>query len=342
MKKFLCLLILTATLAGAAQYDLRYLQENAGGKLVERVVTLTPSTFLAIDGSGQINVQSASAFRSAIGLVPGTDVPTLGGNNTFTGTNTFNGTTSLGGSLVVAEDGMVTFGETGTGFRYNPELTGQLELVFPGGVAAFYQTGAPLRPFFYFPGTIQADYLVGAIDGVTINADGLEGTIPSNVFWNSMPEPNSYFIDDANYAGVNGIPYVDGGINIGMEPTPVGARYYMSGYVEDGGDSKNLIAGQYRSAVQVSADTHPSASASLDFPSIAAAGVQSLTITVSGADTTNTPSVHLGWSAALPAGVVVAQAYVSATNTVTITLANLTAAPIDPTAVTCRASITQY
>jgi hypothetical protein len=116
----------------------------------------------------------------------------------------------------------------------------------------------------------------------------------------------------------------------------------MTVYVVNGSGSANYLEGQYRSPVQFSADTHPSATASLDFPSIAAGGSQSLTITVSGAVTTNTPTVQLGWSAALPAGLVVSHARVSAANTVTITLTNITGSAIDPAAVTCRAAITQY
>lgn len=68
MRKLLAILLLTASLATAAQYDLRYLQENSTGKIVERTITLTPSTFLSVNGSGQMQVQSSSAFRAALGL----------------------------------------------------------------------------------------------------------------------------------------------------------------------------------------------------------------------------------------------------------------------------------
>lgn len=104
-------------------------------------------------------------------------------------------------------------------------------------------------------------------------------------------------------------------------------------------DKISLLAG---TPTQFALDTHPSASASLDFPSISAGASASLTITVSGAVTTNTPTVALGWSAALESGLVVSHAWVSGSNTVTVTLTNISGAGIDPVANTCRASVTQY
>jgi len=67
MKKLLTLIALATITAHAATNDLAYLQKNSSGKTVERVVTLTPSTFLSVNGSGQLQVQSSSAFLSAIG-----------------------------------------------------------------------------------------------------------------------------------------------------------------------------------------------------------------------------------------------------------------------------------
>ncbi len=66
MKKILTLLLLTASLSAAANYDLRYLQENASGKIVERTVTLTPSTFLSVSANGTLQVQSSAAFGAAL------------------------------------------------------------------------------------------------------------------------------------------------------------------------------------------------------------------------------------------------------------------------------------
>lgn len=76
--------------------------------------------------------------------------------------------------------------------------------------------------------------------------------------------------------------------------------------------------------------------ASLDFPSIAAGGQQDLTITVTGAATGDT--VLLGPPSSLLAGLTV-WGRVSAANTVSIRLSNITGSAIDPAAATWRATV---
>lgn len=73
------------------------------------------------------------------------------------------------------------------------------------------------------------------------------------------------------------------------------------------------------------------ASATLDFPSIAAAAQANLTITVTGAAVND--EVVLGLPAAPTAGIVF-NAFVSATNTVTVRATNVTASPVDPASAT--------
>jgi hypothetical protein len=72
-----------------------------------------------------------------------------------------------------------------------------------------------------------------------------------------------------------------------------------------------------------------SASASLDFGSIGAAAQAGLTITVTGAAVGDEVIVALP---AAPAAGLVFNAFVSATDTVTIRASNITAAPVDPAA----------
>lgn len=69
------------------------------------------------------------------------------------------------------------------------------------------------------------------------------------------------------------------------------------------------------------------ASATLDFPSIAAGGSQNLTITASGAVVND--GVILGLPSSWTAGIIY-QAFVSAANTVTIRATNITGSAIDP------------
>lgn len=83
-------------------------------------------------------------------------------------------------------------------------------------------------------------------------------------------------------------------------------------------------------------DKTKSASAALDYPSIAAGGSEDLTITVTGAVVGDT--VSLGLPNPPPAGLTF-DAFVSAADTVTIRASNITAAPIDPASQTYRATV---
>lgn len=85
-----------------------------------------------------------------------------------------------------------------------------------------------------------------------------------------------------------------------------------------------------------------SASASVNFASIGTLAEDTKTITVTGVATTNTPTVALGWAAALEAGIVVKQAWVSGADTVSITVVNTTVGTVDPAAVTARATVTSF
>ena len=73
------------------------------------------------------------------------------------------------------------------------------------------------------------------------------------------------------------------------------------------------------------------ASASLDFPSISAVSQADLTITVAGAAVGD--EVAMALPAAPTAGIVF-NAFVSATDTVTVRATNVTASPVDPAAAT--------
>lgn len=76
--------------------------------------------------------------------------------------------------------------------------------------------------------------------------------------------------------------------------------------------------------------------ATLDFGSIAAGDIESLTVTVTGAQIGNT--VALGPPATIEAGLMWA-AFVSATDTVTVRLHNTTASPVDPASAAWKVSV---
>lgn len=85
---------------------------------------------------------------------------------------------------------------------------------------------------------------------------------------------------------------------------------------------------------------HLSASATLDFPSVASLGTQVLTITVTGAADGNVSFIGVP-NGSMTAGLVFTS-WVSATNTVSIQVYNSTLGAIDPASGTFRASVTQY
>lgn len=78
------------------------------------------------------------------------------------------------------------------------------------------------------------------------------------------------------------------------------------------------------------------ASATLAFPSVAAGGQQELTISATGA--TTGAAIHLGPPAGLESGLI-ATARVSATDTVTVRLVNVTGSPISPASATYRVDV---
>lgn len=74
-------------------------------------------------------------------------------------------------------------------------------------------------------------------------------------------------------------------------------------------------------------------SGTLDYPEISAGGEQTLTVTVTGVSVSRGDSVLLGWSNSLETGLVVKQSWVSADDTVSITLMNVTGSPINPVSI---------
>jgi hypothetical protein len=78
------------------------------------------------------------------------------------------------------------------------------------------------------------------------------------------------------------------------------------------------------------------ATATLDFPSVVAAGQQELTVTVTGAVVGDT--VHAGAPAALEAGLA-HNTRVTAANTVTVRVLNITASPIDPASASWKVTV---
>ena len=261
-------------------------------------------------------------------------VPSTGG--TFSGTIVNGTTTSLtltSGTLTIMS------GTNRFGLRTDSGNGGQVLLDFPGGSMAFYSTGG--SPYVYLAGTVQADYLIGNITGLTINSSGLTGVIPSGVIAGSLPQwlqsGSSNMSDNASVAW----PVKP----IGLMP-PVGTVNTTTSYfLRLDASTINTAIGGTALVVAPQAQWIAApivASASLDYPSIAANSEATLTITATGAVVANNPTVSLGWSAALPDGVVVKQAWVSSNNTISIRVRNTTGSAIDPSAVTCKVIVQDF
>lgn len=110
------------------------------------------------------------------------------------------------------------------------------------------------------------------------------------------------------------------------------------------GSGATVFGGLQATTLQASTTGTPvdgiwSATATLDFGSISAGAQADLTITVTGASVGD--SVSLGLPAAPAAGIVF-DAFVSATNTVTVRASNITGSPVDPASATYRATVTSF
>ena len=327
-----------------------YASGNDTAGYTEHHLSLTPGSYLGIDQNGllapipSIPWTSLSATPTTLGGYGITDAATAAAlaesSNATAAALTLKApidSPAFTGNLTAPQISTtrIDIGAPGIGWRYNPASGGQTEIVFPGGTAALYQSGNPTRPVLYFPGTIVAEAVLGQTSAVTIT-----GTLPSSAIEPALATMSNWLPTNALS---NGVAYAATGDFGSNEPIPILTYYYPVAYVNDGGElSSNSLAYKWRSPAQLRTDLLPTATATLDWPSIPASSTSTLTLPLTAATTTGTPTIALGWSASLPAGITVSQSWVSANGTVSITLANLTPAPIDPPPITLRATLIAY
>jgi hypothetical protein len=217
---------------------------------------------------------------------------------------------------------------------------GRFTLQTPVGAFQVYSVGSPAVPTLYWPGTIVSNKSESLATTTTLPASnitaglGNEG-IPLPVMRNSFMPPFDRLQAGSAYAGTNGIPYVMDTDYLGNETEPTVGVYWAQVNVVAGGTSAyNEMRGRYRTQAQALTDLgRLTATASLDFPSIAAGAQADLTISLSGVVVGD--SISLGPPAAPAAGLMF-YAFVSAANTVTVRAANISAAPVDAAAATFR------
>ena len=222
--------------------------------------------------------------------------------------------------------GTTTLGKSGTLATYQiyqDPINGNLVIAVPQGALSIYTDGSGY-PVMVWNGSIQANDFAGNINASgAIDASNIAtGTVNTS----RLPWPVGMFVNSP-------------GSNSGIPNVPVNVPYFYE-WINPGDSSGGSQIINYRTASQIKTDMSMlTASASITWPALSATSTSTQTITVTGADPAVTPSVHLGWSAALATGLECAQAWVSATNVVSISLRNNTGSTITPGAVTVRATV---
>lgn len=232
-----------------------------------------------------------------------------------------------GMTISVEPDGILRFGgASGLSMSFGA-LSGQFEMNWPQGALTFNQGTGILD----FNGTIRANAFQGPFEGTVTLADS-----ESVVFSADQITTGTLSGDRLPWPGAGWESHLPT-TNNPLAPYPANSPYFVYWISPDGGDIGEI---DWRSASEIKTDMGMlTSSASLNWPPIAAGAESTLTLAVPGAATTGSPSVHLGWSAALPAGIILAQAWVSAANTVSIRLRNVSASTIDPPSLAVRATV---
>ena len=174
------------------------------------------------------------------------------------------------------------------------------------------------------------------------------GTSPAQTsiigFQSSLPAISSSAISSVyGFVATSSLGGVGSTINVGFRGSLPSGTGNWNLYMD--GSAPNYFAGRTDCAGGVSVGGGSTiskiltATASLDFPSVAAASSQDLTITVTGAAVND--SVALGLPATPTAGIVFS-AFVSAANTVKVRATNITASAIDPAAFTARVTVFSF
>lgn len=192
---------------------------------------------------------------------------------------------------------------------------------YAGGIAVVNSAG------YVTPGTAAAGLIyLGRFEETADNSAGAAGALSVQVRVGKIFKWGNYASDAITQAELGKPCYIYDDATV-AKTSSAGTRS-PSGIVV-GVDADGVwVAGAERN--------HLTATAALDFASIAAAASADLTITVAGAAVND--SVSLGLPAA-PTGGLIFQAFVSAANTVTVRATNITAGAVDAASATYRATV---
>lgn len=323
---------------------------------------------LTVDVTGRITSASTASITTGTGDVTGPSSATSGRLAVFSGSTgkviadsstltVSGGTVSGTGSMVLSPASGSTVDIGSSSARRNMRIYGTLaaglDLMATSDVAlqvAFYIDSSTAAAFGIAtgPGYYSIDANTGDFVIKTYDNDLIFATQSASNLWparlvvagNGEVRVGAY-TDNGSYAfQVNGNSYQSGAAllaNTTASTSPTTGALIVSGGAGIAG--RTSTGSLSISTTGTACDGLWSATATLDFGSIAAASQADLTLTVTGASVGD--SVTLGLPAAPTSGIVF-NAWVSAANTVTIRATNITAAAIDPASATYRATVSSF
>lgn len=288
-------------------------------------VTLSPSAGNIVTTARRFTVTDATASTS-----------TTTGSATFAGGVGVAGAAFFGGQVVApggsaASPGLTFSSDTGTGFYR--KSTNSVGYTTNGTLRGYWdQFGNWLRVAVSGGWSMQALAVRNAADAATLGGIGVKGT-------NDTLEEVWFGPDfgGSAWARVESTGLVVVATTASTSTTTGSGRFAGGIGVAGRTSTATLNVGGTNGTTS---DLIASATATVDYTSIAAGTEQTQTITVTGAAVGD--SVSLGWGAVLPDGIVVKQYWVSATNTVSIRVRNETAGAIDPASQTVRATVISF
>lgn len=321
--------------------DLASIAANTTGGFLTRTASNTYTARTITGTAGQITVTNGDGVSGA---------PTISLPSTITQATTFSQALTTQGNFTFGTSGSVLNGTTGS-IGLTATGTNQSITFTPTG------TGAAR---VVVTGTSSSDNDVlnlrvsqnGAGTGVALNfvpESGAESKL-AQIIARRTSVANGY--TDIDFTSWNGtgaesrMKLVGGATGAGglaIYPTTTSTSTITGALTVAGGLG---VAGRTSTATLNTGGTNgstidlvASATGTLDFGSISAASSADLTITVTGASTGD--SVHLGLPASPTAGIIF-NAFVSASNTVTVRAFNITAGAIDPASATYRVTVISF
>jgi hypothetical protein len=297
--------------------------------------SVTSTTLGYLDATSSVQTQLDSKPTVAL-----TNLALLNGTNTFSGTNTF--TKSL--FVVTPNSGNVQLslsqGSAGYTFGRNA-ATGNLDIVGDGAYSINFNGGAIFSSAITIGGnSVLANNSSSVVftDLRLSNADFRLGNTSANLGYIIARDSVTGFLHfNAQQGAYTGFFFHTGNASNALAVTQSGK--IGAGTAAPSSALHVVGTGLTVGSAGTAVTNYASATATLNFGSILAAGYEDLTITVTGAAVNDT--VTLGLPATVLAGAVF-NAWVSSANTVTVRCNNAGSIAVDPASATYRVGVTSH